>query len=71
VVKYTDLDLSTARGQAQLEKRIDRAARAVCTSHQLMTGTVRSTSLDEACYEQARLKVREQVAAVTGLKLQG
>lgn len=70
-VSYSDLDLSTREGMAQLDKRIDRAAKSVCTNHRMTTGSIRSTSVDEGCYEQARQNLRAQLAAVTGRKLEG
>jgi len=70
-VKVADLDLSTPQGQAKLDKRIDRAAKAVCTSREATTGSIVSSTVDQACYKEARQKVQEQVAMMTGHKLQG
>lgn len=63
-VKYDDLDLSTPKGQAQLDKRIDRAAKEVCTRHEITTGSIRSTTLDEDCYHTALGKVKDRLAAL-------
>lgn len=63
-VKYDDLDLSTSKGQAQLDKRIERAAKSVCTRHGIVTGSIRSTSLDNDCYQDAVGKLKERLAAL-------
>ena len=70
-VKVADLDLSTPQGQAKLDKRIDRAAKEVCTSRVATTGSIVSSTVDQTCYKEARQKVQEQVAMMTGHKLQG
>jgi UrcA family protein len=58
-LRYTDLDLSSAAGQAELERRIENAARQVCKA-EAYTGT-RIVDRDE----QARCmdEVRSQIAA--------
>jgi UrcA family protein len=63
-VRYNDLDLSSAKGQHELDKRIDRAARQVCTRHQITTGSIRSTAVDEDCYHEALGKLKDQLAAL-------
>ncbi|MFT4057129.1 MAG: UrcA family protein [Novosphingobium sp.] len=62
-VRYADLDLGTTEGQSMLKKRINNAARSVCSSDQPTTGTRIRGQVDYECYEKARLNVREQVAA--------
>jgi UrcA family protein len=63
-VKYDDLDLSTSKGQAQLDKRIERAAKSVCTRHGIVTGSIRSTTLDPDCYHDAVGKLKDRLAAL-------
>lgn len=70
-VKYDDLDLSTPKGQAQLNSRIERAATQVCSRHGIVTGSIRSTSRDEDCYRDALAKLKERVAAITAHTRQG
>lgn len=70
-VKYDDLDLSTPQGMAQLDKRVEKAAKTVCTEHRITTGSIRSTNVDQACYEQTRQKMKEQVAALAAHQQQG
>jgi UrcA family protein len=70
-VKYDDLDLSTPKGQAQLDKRIEHAATQVCTTHGIVTGSIRSTSRDETCYQDALAKLKARVAALTSHAQQG
>lgn len=63
-VSYADIDLDTAQGQKTLEKRIEKAARNVCRTTKLDTGT-RIMSRDAAnCLAKARADARQQVAAL-------
>jgi UrcA family protein len=59
-VQITDLDLSSADGQAKLEQRITRAARAVCSS--AVTGS-RIAKVDAACVGKARAAIEQQLAS--------
>lgn len=61
-VRHSDLDLSTEAGQAQLERRIDRAARAACGLNEVSTGTRLPTGFARQCYNDAKARVHEQVA---------
>ena len=63
-VQYKDLDLSTAAGQAQLENRLDDAARAVCGMDQIQTGTrIRSREARD-CYAGAKAQLSKQIATL-------
>ncbi len=70
-VKYADLDLSTPQGQAKLDQRVDRAAKGVCTTYQVMTGSLRTANVDEKCYQEALANLKAQLATLTGPKQQG
>ena len=70
-LKYGDLDLSTPQGMAQLDKRVDRAARQVCTNRQITTGSIRQSTVDQKCYKEALAKLQDQLAAISGHKQQG
>lgn len=59
-VETSDLNLSTAEGQAKLEARIHRAARNVCSD--ATTGS-RIRLVDSDCVAKARASVEKQVAA--------
>ncbi len=60
-VRYGDLDLASAKGQKELSRRVDRAAKVACDfeaenripSYSAMT-----------CYHQARAKASTQVATI-------
>jgi UrcA family protein len=62
-VRYADLDLSTEAGQAQLERRIDKAVRAACGANETNVGTRLPSREAQACVERTKPTVREQVAA--------
>ncbi|MGZ3172979.1 MAG: UrcA family protein [Croceibacterium sp.] len=70
-VKYDDLDLSTPQGQAKLDQRVDRAAKGVCTTYQVIPGSIRTASVDDKCYQDALAKLKAQLATLTGPKQQG
>ena len=61
-VKYDDLDLSTEKGQAKLDKRIDVAAREVCKADAVRTGTRLRSNDRKQCLESARASVKAQLA---------
>ncbi len=58
-VRYADLDLSSAAGQAELERRIQNATRQVCRAEPIV-GT-RIVDHDEVA--RCRDEVRAQIAA--------
>jgi UrcA family protein len=60
VVQVDDLDLSSAKGQAKLEQRINRAAKAVCS--EAATGS-RIASVDSECVGRARAAIERQLAS--------
>jgi UrcA family protein len=70
-LKYDDLDLSTPQGMAQLDKRVHRAAKEVCTTRQITTGSIRQTTVDQKCYKEALAKLQDQMAALNARKQQG
>jgi UrcA family protein len=59
-VQTSDLDLTTAEGQAKLDSRIDRAVRAVCS--EAITGS-RIARVDKGCQATARASIEKQIAA--------
>jgi UrcA family protein len=64
-VRTGDLDLATDAGKAALSARIDRAARAACTS-QLETGTIFRNRASPACIAEARARIEQQLASRNG-----
>lgn len=61
-VKYDDLDLATEKGQAKLERRINAAAREVCKTNAVRTGTRLRSNDRKQCLEAARASVKAQLA---------
>ncbi len=59
-VSFGDLDLATAKGQAKLDSRIDRAVRKVCS--EAVTGS-RIAVPDKDCIANARAATEKQIAA--------
>ena len=62
-VDTSDLDLSTAMGKEQLERRIDKAARAFCGADQPVTGTLLKSSKTGTCVASIKRDMRKKVAA--------
>ena len=63
-IKYDDLNLDTPQGQAKLDRRITKAARAICGIDQT---TVESRVRDPeavACVKKAKAKAHAQVASM-------
>lgn len=70
-VEYADLNLSTPEGQARLERRIETAARSVCSVHENRPGTrIRSPELD-TCLANARASGKKQMAAIVSDQRRG
>ena len=65
-VKYKDLDLSSAEGQKELDRRIDRAAAEVCDANRIMTGTRLRSQERLQCADEARASIQKQIAQKTG-----
>lgn len=63
-VTHRDLDLSTETGRAELERRIDAAARQVCAIGETDLGTRIMTREKRACYREAREQLDERFARV-------
>lgn len=64
VVKYDDLDLSSAKDRKVLEHRIDNASRVYCGADTSVTGSrVKGVGTKE-CVASARKLAREQLATL-------
>ena len=64
-VDYGDLDLSTAEGAAELDRRIDRAAREACGLDERPTGSNMSSRSSRECYREARTRLDAHFARLT------
>lgn len=63
-IAWNDLDLSTAAGKAELDRRIDAAARELCT-HDAITGSRIAPKPSARCLADARGVISAKVAART------
>ena len=63
-VAYADLDLSTPEGLAELDRRIDTAAREVCDADQLTTGTRLSSRAARDCVRTAKSEIDRRFAVI-------
>lgn len=63
-IEYRDLDLTTAEGKRTLDMRVERAARTICGMGATQTGTRIQSRQTRACYRNALLKARKNVAAL-------
>ncbi len=61
-VRYADLDLKTAEGKAQLNRRIDRAAKTACGFDSGETGTRIVSRAKQDCYRNALRQIEPQFA---------
>ena len=64
-VPYADLDLGTAEGQRELDRRIDRAAREACSASRTHVGSRITAREARECQELARRQLGERVAELT------
>jgi len=70
-IKYADLNLASAEGQARLERRIDAAAKKVCQLGKHRTGTRIPSTERKECYAKARQSARSQMASLMNSKRLG
>lgn len=63
-VQFNDLDLATEDGRAELERRLDSAARDVCGMNDKRTGTRISDRESRKCFREARGQLDRQLAAI-------
>ena len=69
-VKYSDLNLATAKGQQQLDRRISAAAREYCDV-EARTGSRIIAHAARECYEDTVAAAREQIAALESKNQRG
>ena len=70
-VRYSDLNLTSAEGQQQLDRRLERAAREVCGVDEPMIGSRLPASGSRECYREARRKLDQQFAQLVSRKAAG
>lgn len=63
-VRYNDLDLTTASGKSELDRRLDRAARQVCNIGEATTGSRITMREGRECYREARGKLDQHFATI-------
>jgi UrcA family protein len=63
-VTHTDLDLSSEEGKAELERRIDRAAKEACGIGEAQVGTLIRTREQRTCYRQAKRQFDNHFARI-------
>jgi len=60
---WSDLDLTTAAGKAELDRRIDAAAQQVCAPEAVTGSRIAPRSPSASCLADAHQAIAEQVAA--------
>lgn len=71
-VRYKDLDLKTAEGKAELNRRIDKAARSACGLDQAVTtGSRIRPHAQTACYRNAMRQIEPQFARLVDSDSEG
>lgn len=63
-IEYRDLDLATADGVAELDARIERAARSICEVDHHTTGTRLVSTAKRKCVDGVRASAKQQIASV-------
>ena len=63
-VRYADIDLATPEGQAELDRRIERAARDACGMNESQVGSRVRSREARACYDQARRALDRHFATI-------
>lgn len=63
-IEYSDLDLSTDEGVAELDARIERAARFICEMDVSTTGSRVISQEKRECAKAVRQSAKKQLASV-------
>lgn len=63
-IEYSDLDLSTDEGVAELDTRIERAARFICEMDVTTTGSRVVPKEKRNCVKTVRVSAKKQLASV-------
>jgi len=63
-IEYSDLDLSTEEGVAELDTRIERAARFICEMDVTTTGSRVVSREKRNCVQAVRASAKKQLASV-------
>ena len=71
VVHYSDLNLTSQDGQVTLQRRIDAAAKKVCSYEEHRTGTRILAADSRKCYREAKAKAATQFATIIESKRLG
>jgi len=61
-VRYKDLDLTTASGKKELNRRVDSAARKVCGYDERIVGSRMIPREARECYQGARKQLEKSLA---------
>ena len=70
-ITYDDLDLTTAEGKAELDRRVDKAAKDICGYSELMVGSRIVPAEARKCYKDALKQIKKSVAAIVNNKAAG
>lgn len=70
-VGFSDLDLTTAKGQAELDRRILKAARETCGYNDLQTGSRIIPQQIKRCVSEATRAANQQFAAIVESQQKG
>ncbi|MXP40213.1 UrcA family protein [Altererythrobacter soli] len=70
-VRYHDLDLTSAAGASELDRRLDKAAKSVCQIDQVATGTRIASREARACYKETKERLGDNIAAAVAKKERG
>ncbi|MEP0390525.1 MAG: UrcA family protein [Erythrobacter sp.] len=70
-IAFADLDLNSPQGQERLERRIEAAARSVCSAHESHLGTRLRSSQHNACIANARAQAKKQIASAVSNQRRG
>lgn len=63
-VAYADLDLSTDKGRAELDNRLEDAARKVCHMDERYVGSRITSREARECYRETRAQLDQQFASI-------
>jgi UrcA family protein len=63
-VAYADLNLATEKGRAELDNRLEAAAREACSMDEKIVGSRITSRESRLCYQETREQLDQQFAAI-------
>lgn len=70
-ITFDDLDLKTAEGKAELDRRVEKAAKEICGYNEAAIGSRMASREAQMCMKDTQKQIKKSVAAIVNNKAAG